>query len=81
MSTKRAFLHLNSFSLAIVEKPAMVPFPGFLDDDEVLALLANGPILPLAFDEPLGLERLHLNTWSEPQLKSLPTGLTAERLG
>lgn len=46
MSTNRAFLHLNSFSLAIVEKPAMVAFSNFPDDDEVLALLAKGPILP-----------------------------------
>jgi hypothetical protein len=41
--------------LAMVEKPAMVPLSDFPDDDEVLALLANGPILPLACDEPLGL--------------------------
>jgi len=39
----------------MVEKPAMVPLSDFPDDDEVLALLANGPILPLACDEPLGL--------------------------
>ncbi len=55
MSTKRAFLHLSSFSLAMVEKPAMVAFSNFLHDDEVLAPLAKGPILPLACDEPLGL--------------------------
>jgi len=52
MSTKRALLHLNSFSLAIVEKPAMVAFSDFLDDDEVLALLTKGPILTLPAKSP-----------------------------
>lgn len=52
MSTKRAFLHLNSFSLAIAEKPAMVAFLDFLDDDEVLALLAKDPSSPLPETSP-----------------------------
>jgi hypothetical protein len=49
MSTKRTLLHLNSFFLAIVEKPAMV---AFFDDNEVLPCWLKDPFSPLPATSP-----------------------------